>query len=191
MGHGSPVLVSVSFFLYSMLYFFISWIKKVPNNINLFFFLFIWNVIKKNFFWSILNFLNMSQREMYTDNLSNFDLREFQFTKTSWWGMECTRIIIFFFFSFSQPSLIALSLFPLFSLYLLPFSLYHSFSYIYLEFFLSYQCFTIHRIQGRQVQCRYSRVMLNYLISWQDYYTMHVRVFREESRIVVKQKPCR
>lgn len=113
-----------------MLYFFISWIKKLPNNINLFFFLFIWNVIKKKFFWSILNFLNMSQREMYTDNLSNFDLREFQFTKISRWGMECTCIIIFFFFSFSQPSLIALSLFPLFSLSLLPFSLYHSFSYI-------------------------------------------------------------
>lgn len=130
MGHGSPVLVSVSFFLYSMLYFFISWIKKLPNNINLFFFSFHLECYQKKFFWSILNFLNMSQREMYTDNLSNFDLREFQFTKTSWWGMECTRIMIFFFFSFSQPSLIALSLFPLFSLSLLPFSLYHSFSYI-------------------------------------------------------------
>lgn len=131
MGHGSPVLVSVSFFfLYSMLYFFISWIKNPQTTLTCFFFLFIWNVIKKNFFWSILNFLNMSQREMYTDNLSNFDLREFQFTKISRWGMECTCIIIFFFFSFSQPSLIALSLFPLFSLSLLPFSLYHSFSYI-------------------------------------------------------------
>lgn len=113
MGHGSPVLVSVSFFLYSMLYFFISWIKNPQTTLTCFFFLFIWNVIKKNFFWSILNFLNMSQREMYTDNLSNFDLREFQFTKTSWWGMECTRIIIFFFFSFS-PSIFALSLFLLY-----------------------------------------------------------------------------
>lgn len=113
-----------------MLYFFISWIKNPQTTLTCFFFLFIWNVIKKNFFLSILNFLNMSQREMYTDNLSNFDLREFQFTKISRWGMECTCIIIFFFFSFSQPSLIALSLFPLFSLSLLPFSLYHSFSYI-------------------------------------------------------------
>lgn len=130
MGHGSPVLVSVSFFFVLNALFFYFLNKKPPNNINLFFFFSFGMLSKKIFFWSILNFLNMSQREMYTDNLSNFDLREFQFTKTSWWGMECTRIIIFFFFSFSQPSLIALSLFPLFSLSLLPFSLYHSFSYI-------------------------------------------------------------
>lgn len=163
MGHGSPVLVSVSFFFFVLnaLFFYFLNKKNSQTTLTCFFFSFHLECYqKKIFFWSILNFLNMSQREMYTDNLSNFDLREFQFTKTSWWGMECTRIMIFFFFSFSQPSLIALSLFPLFSLSLLPFLLYHSFSYIYLEFFLSYQCFTIHRIQGRQVQCRYSRVML-------------------------------
>lgn len=70
------------------------------------------------------------------------------------------------------PSLIALSLFSLYTW----------------SYFLSYQCFTIHRIQGRQVQCRYSRVILNYLISWQDYYIMHVRFFREGSRLYSQTK---
>lgn len=161
----------LGFFLYSMLCYFISWIllkikTSSPKQHYLgFFFLFIWNVIKMNFFKSILNFLNLSQREIHTDNLSYFDLHEFQFTGFSLSGMECKNLYqnFFFFLSFSNRSI------PL--------------SFIYLEFFLSYQCFTIHRIQGRQVQCRYISVMLNYLISWQDYYIMHVRFFREGSRL--------
>lgn len=122
------------------------------------------------FFKSILNFLNLSQREIHTDNLSYFDLHEFQFTGFSLSGMECKNLYqnFFFFLSFSNRSI------PLF--------------FIYLEFFLSYQCFTIHRIQGRQVLCRYSRIMLNYLISWQDYYIMHVRFFREGSRLYSETK---
>lgn len=126
---------------------------------------------QKKIFLRILNFLNMSQREIYTDNLSYFDLHEFQFTEFSWSGMECTsEFFLFIFLSFSYRSI------PLSSIYM------------YLEFFLSFQCFTIHRIQGRQVQCRYSMVMLNYLISWQDYYIMHVRVFREGSRLYSQTK---
>lgn len=160
----------VFFILYSMLCYFISWILgKITSKttLTLFFFLFIWNVIKMNFFKSILNFLNMSQREIYTaDNLSYFDLHEFQFTGFSWSCMECTNLHQNL-FSFS----LSLS------------NRYIPLSFIYLEFFLSYQCFTIHRIQGRQVLCRYSRVMLNYLISWQGYYIMHVRFFREGSRL--------
>lgn len=146
--------------------------KNLQNNINLFFFfLFIWNVIKMNFLKSILNFLNLSQREIHTDNLSYFDLHEFQFTGFSWSCMECTNLHQNF-FSFS----LSLS------------NRYIPLSFIYLEFFLSYQCFTIHRIQGRQVQCRYSRIMLNYLISWQGYYIMHVRFFREGSRLYSQTK---
>lgn len=159
----------VFFILYSMLCYFISWILgKITSKTTLtwFFFLFIWNVIKMNFLKSILNFLNLSQREIHTDNLSYFDLHEFQFTGFSWSCMECTNLHQNF-FSFS----LSLS------------NRYIPLSFIYLEFFLSYQCFTIHRIQGRQVQCRYSRIMLNYLISWQDYYIMHVRFFREGSRL--------
>lgn len=114
----------------------------------------------------------MSQREIYTaDNLSYFDLHEFQFTGFSWSCMECTNLHQNF-FSFS----LSLS------------NRYIPLSFIYLEFFLSYQCFTIHRIQGRQVQCRYSRIMLNYLISWQDYYIMHVRFFREGIRLYSQTK---